>query len=308
MQIICPKCQFTRNIDPSKLPANTSHATCPKCAEKFSIVSEKESIEQKYNRDNVFEQEELETVEERRQRAHSIYKEEAQRASEDNANEHNFDKEQENAHSTHEQENIQYFTMVPWEILGNELSLYNKFYLTIKRVLTAAPLFFATMLKTYPMQRALIFYIIIGMIQFIAKMLAFQLSSTELLTDNAELQALYDVLTSPTTFFIGIVISPFVLLLQAHIVSLLLLFTIKLVQPQSANYPLIVRIVSYSSAAGIVSIVPIIGDYIAIPWMVFNFLLACRYSLQMSMVKASLTVLAFTLFSLGLLLFILPVF
>ncbi len=313
MQIICPKCQFKRDVDSSKLPANTSHATCPKCFEKFSLYPPNPSFDKENTVDsNALDTEVSETIEEeRRQRAHSIYKEELERANKDDSHYENDEnnehiKNKQDAYNNGHAENIQYVTMVPWEIAGKHPSLFYKFYHTLLRIFTSAPLFFATMLRTYPMQKAILFYIIIGGIQFIVKMLFFQFSATELVSDTPEIQAFYSLLTDPRTLLVGTLISPFILYLQLHFISFLFLLTIKLVQPQSANYALIVRIVSYSSAAGLVSVVPVIGDYISIPWMVFNFLLACRFTLQMNMLKASLTVLAFTLFSLALLFFIFP--
>jgi|GEM_PF-615342 len=37
MQIICPDCQFAREVDESKIPARSQVATCPKCQTKFQF-------------------------------------------------------------------------------------------------------------------------------------------------------------------------------------------------------------------------------------------------------------------------------
>ena len=37
MKIVCPHCNFTKDIDPAKLPPNARRATCPKCRQKFDI-------------------------------------------------------------------------------------------------------------------------------------------------------------------------------------------------------------------------------------------------------------------------------
>ncbi|MBI9079027.1 MAG: zinc-ribbon domain-containing protein [Pseudodesulfovibrio sp.] len=37
MQIICPECQFTREVDETKIPAKSQVATCPKCKMKFKF-------------------------------------------------------------------------------------------------------------------------------------------------------------------------------------------------------------------------------------------------------------------------------
>ena len=37
MQIICPECRFTREVDENKIPARSQVATCPKCRTKFKF-------------------------------------------------------------------------------------------------------------------------------------------------------------------------------------------------------------------------------------------------------------------------------
>ena len=37
MQINCPHCGFSRDINPAKIPANATRATCPKCKQKFKL-------------------------------------------------------------------------------------------------------------------------------------------------------------------------------------------------------------------------------------------------------------------------------
>ncbi|QGY40809.1 hypothetical protein GM415_11965 [Pseudodesulfovibrio cashew] len=37
MEIICPECQFSREVDESKIPARSQVATCPKCKTKFQF-------------------------------------------------------------------------------------------------------------------------------------------------------------------------------------------------------------------------------------------------------------------------------
>lgn len=37
MEIICPECQFTREVDETKIPARSQVATCPKCKTKFKF-------------------------------------------------------------------------------------------------------------------------------------------------------------------------------------------------------------------------------------------------------------------------------
>jgi predicted Zn finger-like uncharacterized protein len=38
MILACPHCDFSKEIDPAKLPPNAKKATCPKCKQKFDII------------------------------------------------------------------------------------------------------------------------------------------------------------------------------------------------------------------------------------------------------------------------------
>lgn len=37
MQLTCPNCNYSKQIDPALLPPDTTRATCPKCQEKFEL-------------------------------------------------------------------------------------------------------------------------------------------------------------------------------------------------------------------------------------------------------------------------------
>lgn len=37
MQITCPNCNYSKEIDPAMLPPDTTRATCPKCSENFTL-------------------------------------------------------------------------------------------------------------------------------------------------------------------------------------------------------------------------------------------------------------------------------
>lgn len=47
MQITCPGCNYSKQIDPAMLPPDTTRATCPKCGESFALFdSEQKSVEE----------------------------------------------------------------------------------------------------------------------------------------------------------------------------------------------------------------------------------------------------------------------
>ncbi len=40
MKIVCPHCNYSREVDPAKIPAGASKVTCPRCREKFDLPLE----------------------------------------------------------------------------------------------------------------------------------------------------------------------------------------------------------------------------------------------------------------------------
>jgi uncharacterized RDD family membrane protein YckC len=44
MQITCPSCNYSRQIDPELLPPDTTRATCPKCGESFALQVAEQSL------------------------------------------------------------------------------------------------------------------------------------------------------------------------------------------------------------------------------------------------------------------------
>ncbi len=199
---------------------------------------------------------------------------------------------------------VQVMTMVPWEDIDSERNIVDRFFQTIVRSLFSSPAFFATMFRPLSISKAALFYIIIGVLQFVSRMLLFRFNSSEFVTEDAAMQSFITTMQEPSTLVLGLFIAPFVLILQLICLSALLTFIIKLIEPRSANFSLIARMLAYASSPGLLSIIPIIGDVVAMPWILFNIFLGCRYTLHLPTPKALLAVFAFMLFSLVAILFI----
>lgn len=330
MKIVCPNCQFGREIDLASIPSTATTATCPKCEQKFafrealpdysrekpkgiiidsintnSLPKPTEKIEEKEisTNTNPIEEEKIQTPqidleknisknledlnpeelteEEQIQRAHAIYRRQA-----------------EQSEQLKQEGSSQVYIMVPWEINGYEPNIFAKFFQTITRVLFSSPAFFATMYRPFPISRAVLFYICIGLLQFLARMtmLQFNPSVNTALDVDPQVLAVLEFMQEPSTLVLGLFISPFILIMQLLIISTILYTVIRLVEPKSADFSLIARMIAYSSAPGLLSIIPVLGDAIALPWIVFNIVIACRFALNLSIPKVLLTIGAFIVF------------
>ncbi len=191
---------------------------------------------------------------------------------------------------------IQVMTMVPWEEPDKDKNIFTKFIQTIIRVLFSSPAFFATMFRPLTISKAVLFYIILGLIQYVARMLSFRYTNANIDVADPVIQELVTFMLEPSTFALGLFIAPFVLILQLLILSGVLHAVVKLVEPKSADFSLITRMYAYASAPGILTVIPILGDFVAIPWVIFNVLIACRFTLNMSVPKVILTMFAYVVF------------
>ncbi len=193
---------------------------------------------------------------------------------------------------------VQIMTMVPFEDPEPGKSFVTKFVQTVVRALFSSPAFFTTMLRPFTISKAVLFYIIIGMLQFVARILTFRFNTpADIEIADPNMQLIVDALLDPSTLFLGLFIGPFVLILQLLIISGLFTAVIKLIEPQKADFSLIVRMIAYASAPGLLSIVPVLGDLVALPWVIFNVIVACRCTLNLSLPKTILTIFAFFIFA-----------
>lgn len=326
MKIICPQCQFERDIDISTIPSSATTATCPKCGEKFTFRSKLKDYSDstpkgahipdltitKANPEDSKEKEAPQEKQETKRNNDSHSTAHKNEFEQKTLTQKEFEEKLKHAYQSYQRTQGStafippFMTMVPWEMPDNSLSLFQKFAQTILRALFSAPAFFATMFRPFSMSKAALFYIIIGLLQFLVRMLIFQFSAQTPLMDDPNAQALIEVMMAPSTLFLGMLISPIVLVIQLMAISGILFLIIKLIEPRSADFSLITRMIAYASAPGLLSIIPFLGDIISIPWIIFNILLGCRLTLNMSLLKVFLTLLAFCLFSLLLLLYIVP--
>ncbi len=282
----------TENIEKAAQTENIEQGDAIEKAEAEKTEQEQEKAEENQSEKKAFAEEKEEVKEEKKEEDLSDEEERVRKA-------HEFYREQMNKIKELEKEGytVQLLTMVPWEDAQSKSNVIDKFVQTVVRSLFASPAFFSTMFRPFPISKAVLFYILIGVIQFVARMLTFRFNSDpNVVIDDPNMQLLVETLLEPSTLVLGLFIAPFVLILQLMFVSAVLHFIVKLVEPKSADFSLIVRIICYASAPGLLSLVPVLGDLLSMPWILFNIVIACRCALNISLPKTILTIFALILF------------
>lgn len=168
---------------------------------------------------------------------------------------------------------------IPWE--NEAYSLWGGLYHTILRVLFGAPRFFGVLSKaTGPLTRPVLFYIILGMFQTVAKLLWFH-SVAPSITDP-RVQELLSSAARGISVPMTLLLAPGLLALQLLLYSGLFYLMLRLVQPERAVYAVVLRVVAYSSAPMVLTLVPFLGPVAAPIWFAVCCFIGCKYALRLS--------------------------
>lgn len=173
---------------------------------------------------------------------------------------------------------------VPWERpdrYGHLMGLYQ----TIVRVLFNAPRFFAALPRCRgSIMRPLLFYVALGLFQVLVKLMWFR-SIDPSLTDP-RVQEL--ISSADMTLAMTFIVSPGILALQLFFYAALFFLMLRLVQPEVASYPVVLRVVAYSSAPMVMCAVPMIGPMVSMIWFAALCFVGCRFALNMPWVKVAM--------------------
>lgn len=317
MRIQCPECQFERELNPDKIPASAQMATCPRCGHRFKfreaqVFSDADSVEGAHE-SSLSTQASSQSDES----AISSYPAEAQERESRLPTEKEGDdplppdalvvpqKTQSSAQEAHksrlaaepeqplrsasasqeeqgEARNVAKAD-IPWE-LPEHYGLIDSMYQTILRVLFAAPRFFAELPRARgTLIRPAIFFILIGTVQAMMERM-WVVSRLQALSEmgDANAQAGLAALSHNMSVGVLLVSMPFLLLLQWLIYAGLFNLMVRLVEPEKANFEVVLRIVAYSAAPGIISIIPWVGSYTASLWFMVSCFMGVRYALGLS--------------------------
>ena len=295
MQIHCPVCAYTREADVSKIPPTAEFATCPKCHHRFKFRAlDLETIERpepegpKAEHADVWEA--MDSLHDRwqekdRQDRHEIPEEEG-------------DEEQESSHYTHVPPDD---VAIPWENPGY-LGYLQSFLRTTTWVLLQPFSFFATLSRRPALFPALTFYLIFGFFQYLCRVLwtsvlgnmmredFIRVLGEEMFTQTVE-KAVENFILTPAILAI-----PFGLAIQLVATVAVVHLLVRIMAPKAADFALTFKVVSYASAAFIVTAVPIAGIFLG-PVAYFIFLLlGCRHAFRLPWTKAALALIPLYLF------------
>ena len=311
MIIRCPQCQFEREIPASAIPDGAVMATCPRCQTRFQFRNLERTEAQETSSPDVDSASVANAASMRKEEQAgniasvgddplppgAVVPTETRSAShlrtvhagEPRGDQQDEKRVQNSVPDTSPEQGTsrsdsEAWTDLPWESparYGQIGGLYH----TILRVMFQAPRFFAVLPHCRGGKgRAIGFYLLLGMFQTLVKL--FWIRNTAPAITDLQVQELLSA--SSMNMSLTLVIAPALLLVQLYIYTALFTLMLHLVQPTRIPFITVLRIVAYSAAPLVVSIVPILGPIVGSIWFSVCCFIGCRYALNLGWGKVAL--------------------
>lgn len=317
MNITCPHCQFSQDVPADRLPAvapgKSILATCPRCACRFRLFPH-EGITQllepaaapaaapapdlrkapEHDADagtpDRTAQEarpaaQTDEEEDPRLTASRAYAREAERGRRLREAARRQDAEPRDAAETEDGEDNDARTPLrnPWEEAPQTVGYAEGFYQTVLRVMFGAPRFFAGLRDDAPPLRALLFFLIVGIIG-VSALTAWGNVFRGMMTEAADpqLQSLATMLPPESSLLLFGLVQLFMLVMQLYIVSALVFLCFRLGICRSATYARVFQIVAYSSAPMLLCVVPVLGYLAGFVWCLASIVIGCRAAFRLN--------------------------
>lgn len=171
---------------------------------------------------------------------------------------------------------------IPWENLDRH-GFFPGLYQTILRVMFGAPRFFTQIGSDGPSMRPVAFFILLGIFQSLMERLWY-ITTFNMLgpsIDDPQLHALLGGIAQEFGIGATLMLSPFTLILQLVCVTGAYHFMMRLVQPDKAHFGTMLRVVSYSAAPTVVSIVPLLGPTVGSLWFVACTVIGVKHAYRL---------------------------
>ncbi len=315
MNITCPQCQFSRQVPADKLPTASTMATCPQCQFRFKVHIENEqapapsevevspqSVEAPISEPTPAPQQEEPNVPKyipsKEAAAQSYAAEQEQRVQQQ--------AQQERAEDTFDQDAaFEAFAIEnPWEN-PERTGYFSAFYQTVLRVLFSAPRFFAGLMPQGSQKRALLFFVIIGLLQITFERFWGDIISEALApaaADDPQLQTMLNMLTPQSSYSLALLLGGALNVVEIFFTTTVYYVLFRFITPQRADFNLIFQVVAYGAAPMLLCLVPALGSVVGYVWTIACTAVGCRYALRLTWGQTLLGILPMYLIGVPLLL------
>lgn len=195
---------------------------------------------------------------------------------------------------------------VPWE-QPERYGFFPSFYQTILRVMFRPQEFFSRLRGVSPnssLMRPACFYVLLSFFQTVVGLLWTMNSFKQLSQTTTDPQTLahINIFMQGMSTPLLLLVTPFIMLLQLFLFAAFYHLMIRLAQPDKADFNTVVRVIAYSAAPLIISVVPVAGSSVASFWFVASTFIGCKYALDLSWSKTTLALVPLFLLALAVML------
>ncbi len=300
MKIVCPQCEFTRNISADKLPAGPVTATCPQCQHRFKVTREDTMGDAAVYSDNVIPhgahipstEEPLYTQQDLQHKPNQAQKTAKQQ--DENSNETEISPEMmQKANEAYSQQAINEDSFAihnPWEFVSQK-GYFTAFYETVLYVLFSPSRFFAGLIPQISRTHVMIFYLVVRSLQISIEFFWGGVLSTSLeptAANDAELQTIVGLLTPQSDFIFSLLMGIAMSTIEIFFGSLFYFVMFKIIVGAKSNFSLIFQVVAYSAAPLLLAVIPAIGTIVGFIWSLACILIGCRYTMGLTWPQAIL--------------------
>ncbi len=312
MRITCPQCEFSREVTEGMLPLHVRTATCPVCQHRFALSREKLTTEQ-HNGTEIcveaqekasFKKEPYESTEKQVFMEHELVESEKAAAAYQEQAEQGGKTEQAKFQPSHEDASASFAIQNPWEY-HKDIGFLSAFFQTVMRVCFAPARFFVGFQANAPKNLALIFYLIVSILQvscerFWAQAMVNYLAP--MAANDPQLQQLLGMFASSSSFLHVLLMSTVFSIAELFVAAGFYFFMFKVIVANRADFSLIFQITAYGVAPVLLCIVPGIGSLVGFIWSIACTTLGFRYAMHLTWPQTLLGVLPFYLIVIPLLL------
>ena len=181
----------------------------------------------------------------------------------------------------------------PWE-QPEHYGFLNSFTKTLLGVMFHPREFFGNVRCNMPLIRPALFFVLMTLYEVLCSRIWLMKSLREMavqVTDPQKLALAENLMNSLDNVPLALVITPFFALAQVFFIAGIYHLMFRIVQPGKADFATTLRIVCYSSAPYVLTIVPIMGSNIASVWFIVSLFLGCKYALGIPWTRTLLAML-----------------
>ena len=145
--------------------------------------------------------------------------------------------------------------------------------------------FFSQVQPNSPQMRALIFYLLVSVVQVIVERVwsgVFMSLMAPSAASDPQLEKMLTMLSPQMSLPMVVLLKTGMSVIQLYVLSALINFTYGFVRGSRTDFSQVFQVLAYSAAPTLLCVVPLLGSLVGFVWMVACVLIGCRAALNLS--------------------------